>query len=457
MTTITIFNQLTAMPKRLAMVLTMLLMLGVTQVWGALSSPYTCTFTTNLTLNNKQVKTGDVTWTLSTTVGKGSPTTTFGNTNSQSAIKLGSGKNNYYSKMTLTTSAFSSYNITKVVLYISSNNGGSKTITVKQGNIQIGTGNQSFTSANWVTNCTRNTTKGSGGDLSIEISSDATATFIHSIAITYEETIATKTLSSISVSGQTTSYNVGDDFSFDGTCTAKYSDNSTKTVIPSVSSPDMNSTGNKTVTVSYTEGGITVNATYTITVSAPAGGGDGTCNKWVEVDLSDIQSTDDVVIAMEKAGTIWALPNNGGTSTPSAVVINSKNLESQSGIADNLKWNINNNNGTLTIYPTGVTNKWLYCNSANDGVRVGTNANKTFTIAGNYLKHNGTSRYVGVYIDNPDWRCYTSTTSSNISGQTLKFYKYVECTAEPTVFVVPKCGGDGDGTWLVVIEWFATF
>ena len=59
--------------------------------------------------------------------------------------------------------------------------------------------------------------------------------------------------------------------------------------------------------------------------------------------------------------------------------------------------------------------------SDNNGVRVGTNNNKEFTIVGNYLKHTFTSRYVGVYTTNPDWRCYT-TTSTNISGQTLAFY-----------------------------------
>ena len=32
-----------------------------------------------------------------------------------------------------------------------------------------------------------------------------------------------------------------------------------------------------------------------------------------------------------------------------------------------------------------------------------------------------TNRYLGVYLDNPDWRCYTST-STNIGGQTLCFY-----------------------------------
>ena len=184
-----LLNVLQGCSKTIRLLLVMLLTLTVTtNAWGALSSPYECVFKTTSKLTNNQVTTGDVTWTLSTTIGAGTPATDFGNTNGQSAIKLGSGKKNYYSKMTLTTSAFSTYNVSKVVLYISSNNGGSKTITVKQGNTQIGTGSQNFTSTDWVTNCTRNTTKGSGGDLSIEISSDATATFIHSITVTYEET-----------------------------------------------------------------------------------------------------------------------------------------------------------------------------------------------------------------------------------------------------------------------------
>ena len=79
----------------------------------------------------------------------------------------------------------------------------------------------------------------------------------------------TKTLSSISTSGQTTTYNVGDTFSYDGTLTATYSDNSTAIVTPtSVSSPDMSTSGTKTITLSYTEGGVTKTCTYNITVNA---------------------------------------------------------------------------------------------------------------------------------------------------------------------------------------------
>ena len=76
------------------------------------------------------------------------------------------------------------------------------------------------------------------------------------------------TLSSIALSGQSTTYEVNESFSFDGTVTATYSDGSSKTVTPtSVSTPDMSTTGNKTVTVSYTEGEETRTASYTITVT----------------------------------------------------------------------------------------------------------------------------------------------------------------------------------------------
>ncbi|MCQ2138625.1 MAG: hypothetical protein MJY60_07980 [Bacteroidales bacterium] len=91
-----------------------------------------------------------------------------------------------------------------------------------------------------------------------------------SITIYYEtRTSIVKNLTGIEVSGQTTSFYVGDKFEFDGTCTATYDGGTTKTVIPtSVSTPDMTSTGTKTVTVSYTENGTTKSAQYTITVAA---------------------------------------------------------------------------------------------------------------------------------------------------------------------------------------------
>ena len=77
------------------------------------------------------------------------------------------------------------------------------------------------------------------------------------------------TLSSITISGQKTTFDVGDTFTFGGTVTAHYSDNTTANVTSSAtfSGYDMSEDGNQTVTVSYTEGGVTKTTTYNITVN----------------------------------------------------------------------------------------------------------------------------------------------------------------------------------------------
>lgn len=76
-------------------------------------------------------------------------------------------------------------------------------------------------------------------------------------------------LSSISISGYTTTFGVGDDFSFGGIVTATYDDGSTKDVTSKAVFSDysMEVAGEQVVTVSYTEGEITKTATYFITVS----------------------------------------------------------------------------------------------------------------------------------------------------------------------------------------------
>ena len=85
-------------------------------------------------------------------------------------------------------------------------------------------------------------------------------------------TASSCTLSSITLNTSSVrkSFAVGDAFNYTGLIvTANYSDCESKTVTPtSVSSPDMSTTGNKTVTVRYTESGTTKTATYTITVEA---------------------------------------------------------------------------------------------------------------------------------------------------------------------------------------------
>lgn len=80
---------------------------------------------------------------------------------------------------------------------------------------------------------------------------------------------AEKSLSSIAVNGQTTNFRVGDTFSFGGTVTAHYTDFSSTDVTSSAtfSGYNMSSVGLQTVTVSYTESGVTETTTYSITVA----------------------------------------------------------------------------------------------------------------------------------------------------------------------------------------------
>ena len=144
---------------------------------------------------------------------------------------------------------------------------------------------------------------------------------------------------------------------------------------------------------------------------------------WIATDLADITATDEVVITMAKGESVYALTSAKGSSeAPTAVAITVDNNELTAAPADNLVWNIANDNGNITIYPKGQTATWLYTTNANNGVRVGTNNNKTFIVDSEYgyLKNTTTNRYLGVY-NNADWRCYKSTTT-NIGGQILCFY-----------------------------------
>lgn len=85
-------------------------------------------------------------------------------------------------------------------------------------------------------------------------------------SITYDIEVVAVTLSSISVEGQTTSFDVGDAFSFGGVVTAHYNNDDSEDVTASstFSGYDMSQVGNQTVTVSY--GGKTTS--YQISVNA---------------------------------------------------------------------------------------------------------------------------------------------------------------------------------------------
>ena len=159
---------------------------------------------------------------------------------------------------------------------------------------------------------------------------------------------------------------------------------------------------------------------------------------WVEVSLADVADGDEVIFTSTKNGnTAYGLYNATNTSSAPAVieftVVNSEpKVLAVAGEAyfETSTWTVGRDGDTLTF--TNSSGGMLYCNDGNNNnrIRVGTNDNTAFTVADGYLKNTNTSHYLGVYLDEWQWRGYT-TINSNISGQTLQFWKNSEATPDP--------------------------
>ena len=149
-------------------------------------------------------------------------------------------------------------------------------------------------------------------------------------------------------------------------------------------------------------------------------------DSWVQTAPGDLKSGDVVVIVDQTTAT--AMSNDKGTSSAPAatpVALSESKSELTGSVEANLQWVVTVD---ATSYRFNVpdTEKYLYCIGSNNGVRVGTNSANTFTIADHdgvdFLQHTGTNRFLGVYSQGNDWRCYTSV-NSNISSCVLAFYK----------------------------------
>lgn len=132
-----------------------------------------------------------------------------------------------------------------------------------------------------------------------------TATYVESgvtATATYNITVY-KVLTSITLSGQTTSLNRGAAFSFGGTVTAHYNDSSTATVTSSTtfSGYNMSKAGTYTVTASYTYRSVTKTATYKLTV-----------NKAWSAVWSGSKTITYTGTSVSGATTIYTTPTNDG-------------------------------------------------------------------------------------------------------------------------------------------------
>ena len=171
-------------------------------------------------------------------------------------------------------------------------------------------------------------------------------------------------------------------------------------------------------------------------VPAAAFAADGNAT-WEPVALADITADDVVAITMSKDGTTWALPSANTSGAPAAAVVTETDGKLTVSEAD-YGWTV-----STVAYEgfadagrrfTNAAGGMLYITANNNGVRIGTPTNTdwaAFAITDGYLTavdSKNETRYVGVYMTNPDWRCYTNNTG-NIAGQTLRFWRLVTIVA----------------------------
>ena len=168
-------------------------------------------------------------------------------------------------------------------------------------------------------------------------------------------------------------------------------------------------------------------------------------DKWVRTSLADLTETDVfIIVGTTSDGASYGMKNDGGTgSAPRIADVTVVGDEITKGATnDEIKWNISGNaTDGYVFYPNGSSDTWLYCTDANNGVRVGTNANKLFTVSEEgYLYNEGTSRYIGIY-NKENWRCYTSI-NNNIKNETFSFFKKVKDDTPETKVATPVITGE---------------
>lgn len=180
---------------------------------------------------------------------------------------------------------------------------------------------------------------------------------------------------------------------------------------------------------------------------------------WVKTDPSELV-TGDVVVIVDLT-TKMAMSNDKGTSAaPAATTVSLLGNQSQitSDVGANLQWEVTVDNGSYKFGVTsGETTNYLYCTNSNNGVRVGTNENNTFTFENDpnstfnssdkYLKNVSTSRFLGVY-NSVDWRCYGSV-NSNIQNTKTAFYKKVESSTPAKILTGITLSGNYPTTFTV--------
>lgn len=242
-----------------------------------------------------------------------------------------------------------------------------------------------------------------------------------------------KALVSIEVSGQTTTFTVGDKFAFGGTVTAKYNDDTTATIAATdytvnSSAVKMDTAGDYTVTVTY-EG---KTATYTVTVKEEQqGGGEPETQYFVKVTSAPSDWSGTYLIVYEasttKANVFSCVDATNGnveaTITDSKIeatdAMKKVSVEiAKSGSGYSIKINSN---------AASNANKFIYGTSGSNKLNFGTSANaNTITYESKSVKIVSNTSVLRFNADSNNMR-FRYFKSSSYSGQkAIQLYKLAE-------------------------------
>ena len=451
MTTITFFNQLTAMPKRLAMVLTVLFTLGVGSILGE-----TTTLTQSIIYSTGTPGSGYATHTF-TVDGRSWSAYAIKNkhsnaTSSQHYLQIKKYESNtaYYIQIPTVPGNITSIKMTvgstqkpmsdggnTATLYFSSKNSTKATGT----GVVSGTGDKTVTLDCSSLNLTSGYITASAG------------VRIWDVAVTYETAAATKytvnwhvnstkEYSQTATTG-TTLTNIPnlDDYECNGKVFVGW------TIQSSYSSATTAPTGMITNTSGMTmpEGGEDYNAVF----ATETGGGSTTDTYDWESTSTENWTVDSNIARTASQGVNSSYA--GKISTANTYVTYTKKV-AVTEFSFDFKRATNNTNYNVYIETSTDKNTWSTAATyAMSTFGNGSYTSKSQTFDGN------TELYVRFHCYNTTATRYVDNVSITYGGGTTYTDYTTTCTTKSTVFVIPKCGGDGGGTWLVVIEWFATF
>lgn len=238
-------------------------------------------------------------------------------------------------------------------------------------------------------------------------------------------------LTSIEVAPTKTKFTVGDNFGFEGTVTAKYSNGTTEDVTESAtfSGYDMSQGGTQTVIVTYIEGEISQTTNYTITVEPKAIEPEepSTTSKFVKVTSAPTDWTGTYLIVCESENIAFdgSRTTMDATGNIMSVTITNGEIEATDAMK-NITFNIANSGSAYTIqsksgYYIGQTSnanglKSSTTTSYNNTLSI-SDSNVDFVSGGAYLRYNAAS-------DQKRFRYYKS--SSYTGQKAIQLYKLVD-------------------------------